>query len=379
MGVVMTTPAHIMMTADAVGGVWVYALALARRLAEAGCRVTIVTLGPPPTGPRCQEAHALPASAELIVTDLDLEWRDPEGRDTARAQSELLGLADRLGPDLVHINGYREAAIPWQCPSVVVAHSCVMSWWEAVRREPPGEPCWLVYAEAVRAGLNRASTWAAPTQAFRHCIEKIYRPKTPGVVIPNGIDFPAQPAIAKEPFILASGRIWDSGKNLAALTKIASRLPWPVCIAGAGMPDDAATSPNVRWLGEIDHAELQDWMLRAAIYAAPACYEPFGLGILEAARAGCALALSDIKTLRELWDGAALHIPAGEPELLRKALADLCADDRARRDLQRAAVNRASTYSLDRMLHAYTKLYRRVLAHAAEGGKPFGGGSELVA
>jgi glycosyltransferase involved in cell wall biosynthesis len=375
----MTAPAHIMMTADAVGGVWVYTLALARRLAETGYRITIVTLGPPPAGPRRQEADMLPAAVELIATDLELEWRDPEGRDSARASVELLGLADRLRPDLVHVNGYREAAIPWQCPSVVVAHSCVMSWWEAVRREHPVEPRWLVYAEAVRAGLNRADAWVAPTQAFRRCIEKIYRPKTPGLVIPNGVDFPPQPAAAKEPFILASGRIWDTGKNLATLMEIAPELSWPVCIAGAGMPDDAHTSPSIRWLGETGHAELQDTMRRAAIYAAPAYYEPFGLGILEAARAGCALVLSDIETLRELWNGAALHVPTTAPELLRDALANLCADEGARRELQHAAADRASTYSLDRTVEAYAGLYGRVLACAAERRKPPRGGSELAA
>jgi glycosyltransferase involved in cell wall biosynthesis len=375
----MTVPAHVMMTADAVGGVWVYALALGRRLAEAGCRVTIVTLGPPPDGVRRQDATALPDSVELIVTDLDLEWRDPQGRDSARAQAELLGLADRLRPDLVHINGYREASIPWQCPSIVVAHSCVLSWWEAVRHEPVSEPRWLFYAQAVRAGLDRAGAWVAPTQAFRQCIERIYRPQMSGCVIPNGVDFPTQPAVTKEPFILASGRIWDSAKNLAALMEIAPRLPWPVCIAGAGMPDDVNATPNIRWLGEIDHAELQGWMRHAAIYAAPAHYEPFGLGILEAARAGCALIVSDIASLRELWDGVALHVPCSRPELLQGALVNLCTDDRARFDLQRAAANRACTYSLDRMADAYAELYGRVLARGGEAPKPSGAGSELAA
>jgi glycosyltransferase involved in cell wall biosynthesis len=374
----MTAPLHIMMTADAVGGVWVYALALGRRLAEAGYRITIVTLGPKPDGVRRQDANALPASIELIVTDLDLEWRDPEGRDSARAQAALLELADRLRPDLVHINGYREASVPWQCPSIVVAHSCVMSWWEAVRREPVTEQRWLAYAQAVRAGLDRAGTWVAPTQAFRGCVERIYRPRSSGCVIANGVDFPAPPAVAKEPFILASGRIWDSAKNLAALIEIAPRLSWPVCIAGAGVPDRADAAPNIRCLGEIGHTELQDWMRRAAIYAAPAHYEPFGLGILEAARAGCALVLSDIATLRELWDGAALHVPGG-PELLESALENLCADGLARRHLQRAAANRARTYSLDRTVHAYTELYGRMLSRGGEGRKPDGAGSEMAA
>ncbi len=375
----MTVPAHIMMTTDAVGGVWVYALALCRRLAEAGHRITVATLGPPPRGIRHHEANALPTSVELIITSLDLEWLDPEGRDSARARAELLDLADRLRPDLVHINGYREASIPWQCPSVVVAHSCVLSWWEAVRRERPAEPRWLAYAEGVRAGLNSADAWVAPTQAFCRSIERIYRPRMPGRVIPNGIEFPAEPAVAKESFIFASGRIWDDAKNLKCVAEMASGLPWPVYIAGAGMPDRAGASTNTRWLGEMANSELQDWMRRAEIYVAPACYEPFGLGILEAARAGCALVLSDITTLRELWEGAALHVPGGEPESLREALANLCADDAARHNLQRAAAKRAREYSLDRTLDAYLKLYRQVLAHASEGRKPAGAKSELAA
>jgi glycosyltransferase involved in cell wall biosynthesis len=375
----MTAPAHIMMTTDAVGGVWVYALALARRLAAAGRRITIVTLGPPPQGHRRDEAAALPASVQLVVTDLNLEWLDPEGRDSVRAREELLRLADLLRPDLVHINGYREGSIPWQCPSIIVAHSCVMSWWEAVRRESPAEQRWLTYADGVRAGLNSAHAWVAPTQAFCRCIERIYQPKTRGWVIPNGVEFPVQPALAKEPFILASGRIWDSGKNLMALAEIASRLPWLVYIAGTGSPDRAGASPNIRWLGEITHAELQDWMRRAGIYVAPASYEPFGLAVLEAARAGCALVLSDIESLRELWDGVAVRVCGGQPELLREALAHLCADDQARRGLQRAAADRARVYSLDLTEQAYLELYSRVLACAGEGRKTGSAGSELAA
>ena len=58
---------------------------------------------------------------------------------------------------------------------------------------------------------------------------------------------------------------------------------------------------NARPLGVLAPAELRRKLERAAIFAAPALYEPFGLGILEAAAAGCALVLGDIRfTAREL-------------------------------------------------------------------------------
>src|SRR3954447_12050074 len=74
-------PRHIMMTTDAVGGVWVYATALAKRLAQDGTRVTLVTLGPPPQAAKHNEARDL-EGIEIIVTDLALEWLDPEGDNT---------------------------------------------------------------------------------------------------------------------------------------------------------------------------------------------------------------------------------------------------------------------------------------------------------
>jgi glycosyltransferase involved in cell wall biosynthesis len=370
------TPRHIMMTTDAIGGVWVYALALSRRLAEAGHRVTLVSLGPPPQGAKRDLASALPPEVDPIVTSLSLEWLDPDGHDAARARSELLHLADRIRPDLVHINGYREGSIGWPCPSVVVAHSCVLSWWQATRGEAPPSPQWSVYADAVRAGLNAADAWVAPTEAFRSTIENLYQPETFGWVIRNGIDSVPQPSTIKDPLILASGRIWDGGKNLAGLAAIAAELPWPLYIAGAGMADAQNQPQSVHWLGEIAHAELQRLMSRASIYAAPAYYEPFGLGILEAARAGCALVLSDIPTLRELWEGAALHVPAGDQQGQLRALTALCSDDRSRQQLQRAAAERARQYSLDHMLTAYLQLYDRVLAPIVQV-HPLASGREL--
>jgi glycosyltransferase involved in cell wall biosynthesis len=176
------------------------------------------------------------------------------------------------------------------------------------------------------------------------------------------MDFPHQSPSSKAPLILASGRIWDGGKNLTSLAEIAGGLAWPVHIAGAGMPaEPARDANNVHWLGEISHDDLQERMHRAAIYAAPALYEPFGLGILEAARAGCALVLSDIPSLRELWEGAAKFVPAGDTEILRDVLARLCDDADSTRSLQRAAATHARRYSLDRSAAAYMDLYDHLL------------------
>ena len=61
-------------------------------------------------------------------------------------------------------------------------------------------------------------------------------------------------------------------------------------------------------------------LLRLRIFAAPALYEPFGLTVLEAAAAGCALVLGDIASLRENWEGAAIFLPPADASAWQAAL-----------------------------------------------------------
>src|SRR5256885_10579804 len=99
------------MTTDAVGGVWVYSTMLAQALAARGDRVTLVTLGPAPNE---EQRAALTGNSaiELVVTDLALEWMDPAGEDTRRTSEALLALAHKRRPEVVHLNSYRDGALP---------------------------------------------------------------------------------------------------------------------------------------------------------------------------------------------------------------------------------------------------------------------------
>ena len=102
-------------------------------------------------------------------------------------------------------------------------------------------------------------------------------------------------------------------------------------------------------------------MGRAAIFVSPARYEPFGLAVLEAAAAGCALVLADIPTLREVWEGAAVFVDPDDAAGLRHAIEGLCAGP-GRQALQRAARARAARYSAARMADTYRDLYARLAA-----------------
>jgi glycogen synthase len=338
---------RILMTADAVGGVWRYAVELAGPLAARGAEVTLATMGPRPSAAEVAEAHEA-GVARVVSADFALEWMPDPWRDVKAAGRWLLGLADRLEPDVVHLNGYAHAALPWGVPVVVVAHSDVLSWWEAVRREP-APPEWSRYRDAVERGLDAADVVVAPTAAMLHALERHYAFSGERRVILNGLAERPLAATAKEPLVLGVGRYWDEAKNLAALERVAPRIRWPVEIVGEGAPR-----------GPLPRATLDELRARAPIFAAPAYYEPFGLAALEAAYAGCALVLGNLPSQRELWSGAALFVPPGDDEALVATLALLIRDDRLRSAYARAARARAAGYDVERTAAAYLALYERL-------------------
>ena len=125
-------PHRVLMTADAVGGVWTYALELCRGLTPFGVEVLLAVMGGGVTEAKRREVASI-SNVRLEVRDCKLEWMQAPWEDVAEAGDWLLGLAASFAPDIVHLNGYAHAALGWDAPVVVVAHSCVLSWFRAVR------------------------------------------------------------------------------------------------------------------------------------------------------------------------------------------------------------------------------------------------------
>ena len=283
--------------------------------------------------------------------------------DVDRAGAWLLGLADRTGAELVHLNGYAHGSLPWPVPHVVAGHSCLLSWWEAVRGGPPPD-AWGEYRRRVRAGLQGAGFVIAPTRAMLDALGRHYGPPSRSAAVPNGLPRADPPPAPKEPIVLSSGRLWDEAKNAAVLDEVAPALSWPVLAAGPIESPEGrrAVLPHLVRLGSLPRAELQGLLARAAIYAHPALYEPFGLGVMEAAAAGCALVLGDIDSLRENWEGAALFAAPGRPADLQRAISRLIADATLRSELGAKARTRSRKFTASRTAEACLRIYGEVLA-----------------
>jgi glycosyltransferase involved in cell wall biosynthesis len=348
---------RIMMTTDAVGGVWTYSTSLAGALSESGCDVWLVVLGPKPSDAQRRMVQHLDR-VRLIETDLALEWQDPGAADLPRARTVLASFATDIAPDLVHLNGFREATFDWTVPCVVVAHSSVTTWADACNdRDFLSAPEWRRYEGLVHQGLRAADAWVAPSRAFHDAV--VDRHDAPnGHVIFNGIA-PRQASIkSKADRILGAGRVWDKAKNVGMVADLAADIDWPICIAGTGA--DPAAKTDV-FCGELAHDELLNAMDEAGIFVSLARYEPFGLSVLEAARAGCALVLSSCPTFCELWDSAALFVDADDRVAATQALRQLCSDHSLRHRLQQAARERARRFSLQEMRDDYLALYTSLI------------------
>ncbi|MGI8546075.1 MAG: glycosyltransferase family 4 protein [Gemmatimonadaceae bacterium] len=358
------------MTADTVGGVWNYAIELAAALSPYDVEVTIATMGAPLTDAQWREARARD-NVDVVESTYRLEWMPDPWADVQFAGEWRLDIASDRKPDIIHLNGYAHATLDWNAPTCVVAHSCVLSWWRSVNGEA-APPEWSQYREVVSVGLHRADVVVAPSHAMLAALDLEYGHIPGARVVYNGRNAARFPRAQKEPLVLSVGRLWDEAKNVGVLEAVAPMLGWPVYIAGTTEPPGGGLAyvtrgQSARYLGMLDSTELATWMARASIYALPARYEPFGLSVLEAALAGCALVLGDIRSLRELWDGAALFAPPTDVSALRDALRSLIADDALRATVATACHRRALDFTTQRMADGYMTVYRDLLDTAQYG------------
>ena len=245
------------MTADAVGGVWTYALELARRARRARRRVDA----------RDHGRAARPRQRADAARDRDLDalesrsgwngWR-PVGRRDARgrvaARRWRARDARRRPPQRLRA---RSAAVAgagaWWSPT-----PASLSWWQAVHGGAP-PPSWRSLSPAsVARGLARAPRGGradAPHAArARRALRSAARARIGDPQRPRPLRGPAGREGRRS--CSPPGGSGTTAKNLAALDGGGAGAPWPVMRGGdARTPDGGARSaPRRRALGPLDAA-----------------------------------------------------------------------------------------------------------------------------
>ena len=351
---------HILMTLDAAGGVWRYAMDLAKAMKEH--TFVFLGFGPPPSVQQRAEAEAI---GELCWSKLPLDWMVPDPVALQDVPDEVSRTAARYAVDVIHLNLPSQAAgLQTERPVVIVSHSCVATWFRGVKGTdlPPN---WAWQGNLNRMGLLRADVVLAPSASHAALMTGAYGP-IPITVVPNATLAHDRQA-TDVPKVIASGRWWDEGKNGATLDAAAARMDWPLTMlgplkgpTGQGFRPQHATAP-----GNLPHGDAMAMMRDAGIFVSPSLYEPFGLAVAEAARCAIPLMLADIPTFRELWDGAAIFFPTRDSTALADAVNELSADAELRRRLGRAALLRSRKFAPEVQAQAMTAIYAR-LAHQSQ-------------
>ncbi len=346
------------MTTDTVGGVWTFTKELANELLRRGHCVALVSIGPVPGEGHEEFVRAcLRADAGRFcfdVAEAPLEWMPENAGAYSAAENLLLRLCRKFRPDVLLLSQYCFGALPVSHPKILVAHSDVLSWAEAVGKAPLAEDAWLAtYRRLVQQGLHGADAVVAPTAAMLTGLEQGFTVKCATSIIPNGRSLPSPDAPAVRTLqAVTAGRLWDDAKNVRMLENVQSHMP--VRIAGDSEQATSIDAGGLTFLGRLSERSLLELFRRSAIYICTSLYEPFGLAPLEAALCGCAILCNDIPSLREIWSGDALYFRdacslSGLLNTLKNQPGQLQA-------AQQRSTRRAEHYSAARMADGYLHL-----------------------
>ncbi|MEW9855371.1 glycosyltransferase family 4 protein [Novosphingobium sp. M1R2S20] len=357
-------PVRLLMTVDAVGGVWQYATELACALRPHGFETVLAVIGPPPSSEQ-RSAIERAKGIRLLETGLPLDWLS-EAASTRHAAAEVAAIVRREGADLVHLNSPALAAgQSYPVPLIGVAHGCLATWWDAARPREPLDPAFRWHRDMMAQGLRTCDRVITPSASFARTLQRVFTLPVSPQVVHNGRALPKRVrAVAGTNAAFTAGRLWDEVKNLRTLDAAAALLSFPFLAAGeATAPHgETRTAEHLTLLGQLDGQALSARLEQRPVFVSAATFEPFGLAVLEAAGARCPLVLSDIPTFRELWDGAAVFVDPFDAAGFARTTEDILRDQDKRDALGEAAYERALRFTPERLACAMAEHYRDVLA-----------------
>ena len=327
---------------DEPGGVQAHVLDLARVLRSRGHSVGVLGPASPATelpGWVTRGGGAIPIPYNGSVARLSV------GPRVRRLTREFIQRGDF---DVLHI--HEPNAPSYSLAALMMAHGPIVATYHASAESSlalrAALPTLRIGLEKIRGGI------AVSEMARRWQVEQV---GTDPVLIPNGVDTSAFAArrgernTSPDVEIVFLGRLDEPRKGLEILLSALHELDRParVTVMGGGAP---RTVPGVEFAGRVSDGEKARILGRADIYVAPNTGgESFGIVLVEAMAAGCAVVASDLEAFAAVCDAesatpAGALFPVGDSTALAAVLRSLIDDPAARNRLIDAGTTRANAY-----------------------------------
>jgi glycosyltransferase involved in cell wall biosynthesis len=192
-------------------------------------------------------------------------------------------------------------------------------------------------------------------------------------VIPHGARRVAPDATTRtrEQMILFVGAI-QRRKNVIRLIEAFERVApgWTLVLAGStGFGAEEALqrieassrTEDIRVLGYVAEAVLEDLYQRASVLAFPSLDEGFGMPVLDAMARGLPVLTSNVSALPEVAGDAALLVDPADTAAIAEGLRRLTEDEALRERLKQQGLLRSAGFSWERTVGETWKVYQELL------------------
>lgn len=184
-------------------------------------------------------------------------------------------------------------------------------------------------------------------------------------IIPNGIDVASyrMPVPRHPRRVIFLGRD-DQRKGLDVLLEAWPSIRWhmpgaELIVVGCSRPP----LPGVQFLGQVSEEEKRRHLASSAVLVAPNLYgESFGIVLVEAMAAGCAVVASALPAFQHVLGDTGMVVPPGESATLAIAVTRLLLDDELRERISAAQSQRVRLFDRARVLDQYLEAYETAIA-----------------
>lgn len=258
-----------------------------------------------------------------------------------------------IGAQLLHCP---VAALPLRapCPTIATVHD--LPWMASVPGDEPG--CGTLDRLAVRLAARRAAAIVVPTAATARDLVQFAgaRNESRVHVVPHGVRAAATPAPEDDldgPFLVLGD---DRPRKNLERVRLAHELALE---DDPGLPALQLVGPGFGYLSEENKLAT---LRRSRALLHLSLHEGFGLPVVEAFAHGVPVLCSDIKSLREVADGAAMQISPLQLDAMASAIRRIHRDEGLRRRLRTSGLARAAMLTPENSAAGWRRVHAQVLA-----------------